>query len=144
ERLDPVATGISTRLWTIEISADGSMLAAVGPSTIGVYELATGRLLGAIPQGNDERFTRVAFVRPDRLRLYRIPSAGLAPGRDPLASIEVFDFDVPGKRLTRISTIANVRRPFSLTFDDDGGRVIAWERGNSLSLFDVASGRLMT
>ena len=35
---------------------------------------------------------------PDRLRLYRIPSAGSEPSGEALASIEIFDFDVPGKQ----------------------------------------------
>ena len=143
DKLERISTGISARIWSIEISADGSKLATEGRESIGVWELPGGRLLGSIPQGPDGTVTRVAFLGPDRLRLYRIPSSGEAPWREALASIEVFDFEVPGKRLTRTSTIPNIRRPFSLAFDDSRERLIVWERGNSLSLFDVASGRLV-
>jgi WD40 repeat protein len=143
DKLERISTGISARIWNLEISADGSKLATVGNESIGVWELPGGRLLGSIPQGPDGTLTRVAFLGPDRIRLYRIPSSGDAPWREALASIEVFDFEVPGKRLTRTSTIPNIRRPFSVAFDDSRARLVVWERGNSLSLFDAASGRLV-
>ncbi|HKF42861.1 MAG TPA: hypothetical protein VKG01_07165 [Thermoanaerobaculia bacterium] len=144
-KLERVHTPISTRLWNLEISPDGSIVAAVGPDSIGVYSLATGRLLGAIPQASGDRFfNRVTFPGPGRLRLFRVPSAGSAPWLEPFASVEVADFDFTAKRLITRATIAPIRRPFSLSFDEAGERLIAWERGSSLSLFDAATGRLVS
>jgi hypothetical protein len=142
--LERVRTPISTRLWNLEISPDGSTVAAVGPSSIGIYQLSTGRLLGAIPLAVGESFSRVAFLGPGSLRIFRIPSPGSAPWREPFASVEVVDFDVAAKRLTARAAIAPIRRPFALTFDDSGERLIAWERGSSLSLFEAATGRLVS
>ena len=63
-------------------------------------------------------------------------------GEEP-ASVEILDFDVAARRLVPRATIAPLHRPFSLTFDDRAGRVIVWERGSSLSLFDSTNGRLV-
>ena len=142
--LDRIRTPISTRLWNLEISPDGSRIAAIGTSSIDVYELATGRLVAAIPQAADERFTRPIFLDRNRLRLFRIPSAPPAAEVEAFGSVEVADFDLAARRRIARSTIAPIRRPFSLAFDASGERLIAWERGSSLSLFDAASGNLVS
>lgn len=138
-----VRTAISARIWNLEISPEGSRLAVIGRATVDVYETESGRLLGSIPLAPDERFWRVVFVARDLVRLYQIPTPVVALSRDELASIEVFDFDVAARKLAPRATIPNIRRPFGLTFNDRAGRVLVWERRSSLSLFDLATGRLV-
>ena len=138
----PVRTPIAALYGRIAISPDGSRLAAAGETALGVYELPSGRLLGSIPLDEDERFSRFVFLDRDRLRLYKIPSAGVARAGDTLGTIEVSDYD-PAARRIRSASIANVRRPFALTFEDRDGRLLVWERGSALSLFDVSDGRLI-
>jgi hypothetical protein len=138
-----VHTPVSGRIWDLEVSPDGTRLAVTGESTTGVYEIPSGRLLGSIPLSSDERFTRIAFVERERLRVYRIPRLGSPASRDELVSIEAFDFDLGARKLVPRATIPNIRRPFALTFDDRERRLIVWERGSSLSLFDLDSGRLL-
>jgi len=134
---------ISARIGNIEISPDGSRLALHGGGAFGVYEIPSGRLIGSVPPGTDEQFSRVAFLRRDRLRIYRMPfGVTVRAGEEP-ASVEILDFDVAARRLVLRATIAPLHRPFSLTFDDRAGRVIVWERGSSLSLFDSTNGRLV-
>lgn len=136
-------TPVSGRIWDIQISPEGSRLAVIGESTAGIYEIPSGRLAASVPLSSDERFTRVVFVERDRLRLYRIPRLAAGPSREDPVSIEVLDFDVAARKLAALSTIPNIRRPFGLTFDDRRKRLIVWERGSSLSLFDVDTGRLV-
>jgi hypothetical protein len=139
----PVRTSIAARNGRIAISDDGSRLAAAADTTLGVYEIPSGRLKGSIALDEDERFTRFVFVGPERLRLYRIPSFGAARAGETLATIEIADYDPASRRVTRSASVPNVHRPFGLTFDDHGGRLLVWERGSSLSLFDVSDGRLV-
>ena len=136
----PVHTSISALYGRIAISPDGSRVAAAQETTLGVYDLSSGRLLGSIALDDDERFSRFVFIDRDRLRLYRIPSAARAG--ESLGAIEVSEYD-PAARRIRSSTIANVRRPFALTFEDPARRLLVWERGSALSLFDVSDGRLI-
>jgi hypothetical protein len=138
----PVHTSISALYGRIAISQDGTRLAAAQESALGIYELPSGRLLGSIALDEDERFSRFVFIGRDRLRLYRIPSAGTASVGEALGTIEVSDYDAAGRRI-RSATIANVHRPFALAFEDRGGRLLVWERGSAVSLFDVSDGRLV-
>jgi hypothetical protein len=139
-----VRTPISGRIWNLEISPEGSRIAILEGSTAGVFELPSGRLLASVPLSSDERITRLAFLSSDRLRLYRIPSPGRAPSQEELASIEVLDFDISARKLGPRTTIPNIRRPFGLTFDGRERRLLVWERGSSLSLFDLDTGRLLS
>ena len=136
-------TPISERIGNIAISPEGSRLAIAGERALGIYEIPSGRLLGSIALDSDERFSRFVFVGRDRLRLFRIPSAAVARAGEELATIEVSDFDVPARRLVERVAIPNLHRPFSLAFDDRDGRVLVWEKGSALSLFDLASSRFV-
>ncbi len=136
----PVHTSITALYGRIALSPDGSRVAAAQEKTLGLYDLSSGRLLGSIALDDDERFSRFVFIDRDRLRLYRIPSAARAG--ESLGAIEVSEYD-PAARRIRSSTIANVHRPFALTFEDRSGRLLIWEKGSALSLFDVTHGRLI-
>jgi hypothetical protein len=138
-----VRTPISARIDNIELSPDGSRLTVHGDGSFVVYEIPSGRLLASLPPGPNERFSRVVFLERDRLRIYRMPYAGAVRAREEPASIEVLDFEVSARKLTQRATIAPIHRPFALTFDDRAGRVIVWERGSSLSLFDLTTGGLV-
>ena len=134
---------VSARIGNLELSPDGSRLAVHGGESLGVYEVPSGRLHASLPPAPDERFRRVAFLQRDRIRVCWIPTAAAARAEEEVASIEILDFDVAARKLTPQATIAPLRRPFALTFDDRAGRVIVWERGSSLSLFDLTTGRLI-
>ena len=138
-----VHTPVSGRIWDLEISPEGSRVAVVTDNTAAIHEVPSGRLVASVPLSSDERFTRLSFAERDRLRLYRIPRP-ISPLQAEAVSIDVLDFDVAAKKLLPRPTIPNLRRPFALTFDDREKRLIVWERGSSLSLFDIETGRLLS
>src|SRR5262249_52823871 len=118
-----VRTPVSGRIWNLEISPDGARVAVVGDAAVAVHEIPSGRLLASVAFAA-ERFSRVVFPPRARPRLYRIPSPRASPLAQEPAAIEIFEFDVTARRLLRPATIANIRRPFALTFDERRGRLL--------------------
>jgi hypothetical protein len=66
-------------------------------------------------------------------------AADEAPGPG-LASIGIVDFQIDARKLKETATIANLRRTFSIAFNDLGERLIILERGGQVSLFDASTG----
>jgi hypothetical protein len=138
-----VRTPISTRVWTIAMSPDGSRLAVIEEKTISVFEVPSGRLLASAAKDSSRHYLRIVFLSEQKLRIYRMDpvsssAAGVFPGP---ASMEIVDFEIDARRLKPTASIENLRRPFSLAFDNLGERLIVWEKGGQVSLYDASTGR---
>src|SRR5438552_13265774 len=88
----------------------------------------------------------MVFLTEQTLRIYRmdpLPASATvdeAPGPG-LASIGIVDFQIDTRKLEETATIKNLRRTFSIAFNDLGERLIVSERGGPVSLFDASTGR---
>jgi hypothetical protein len=142
-----VRTPLSARVWNIAMSPEGSRVALVESKTVSVFEVPSGRLVASAAVDSEKNYHRVVFLGKERLRLYRLwPGGPASPLNSPaFGAIGVLDFDLAARTLREIASIENIRRPYSLAFDDRGERLIALEQEGSVSLFDVSNGwRLAT
>jgi hypothetical protein len=142
-----VRTPISTRLFNIVMSPNGSRLAVIEEKTISVFEVPSGRLLASAARDSAKHYLRIVFLSEQRLRIYRMGPFGAIAAGDAgsgLASIGILDFEIDTRRLKETASIENLRRPFSIGFNDTGERLIVWEKGGQVSLFDVSTGQRLS
>jgi ABC-type transport system involved in multi-copper enzyme maturation permease subunit len=145
-RLEPGAKQIATQLVmrsprTAQLSDDGSRLAITTHGKIEVYEVSTGRLLGAATGiGSTSRQT-LFFAGPDVVRLLEI-SFGAAP------TMQIREFDVRRRKLTTTSarpaprsTMVQVNRDGSRLFLRQEAVVLDTKTGNVLATLPVKSAR---
>ncbi len=139
-------TPMTTTASNITMSPDGSRLAVIEEHAISVFDVPSGRLLASAAKDPARHYLRLVFLTEQTLRIYRMdplpPSATVdeAPGPG-LASIGIVDFQIDARKLKETATIENLRRTFSLAFNDLGERLIVWEKGGQVSLFDASTGR---
>jgi len=134
-------TPISTRVWILAMSSNGSRLAAIEEKTIAVYDVVSGRLVASAALDPRNSYLRAVFLEDERVRVYRIgPVPAAKTGEPSSVSIGVLDFDLRARTFRQAGSVESVRRPFSLAFDDRGERLIVWERGGAVFLFDIATG----
>lgn len=139
-----VQTPISTRVRNIAMSPGGSRLAVLGEKTISVFEVPSGRLLASAATDSAKHYLRIVFLGEENLRIYRMGPLGAIAAGDAssgLASIGILDLEIDARRLNETASIENVRRPFSIGFNDTGERLILWEKGGQVSLFEASTGR---
>src|SRR6202162_4523869 len=139
-----VRTPISARVWNIVMSPGGSRLAVMEEKTISVFEVPSGRLLAAAATDFAKHYLRIVFLSEQKLRIYRMgPLGAIAAGEaaSALASIGILDFEIDARKMKETASIENVRRPFSIGFNDRGERLIVWEKRGQVSLFDASTGR---
>jgi hypothetical protein len=128
------------------MSPGGSRLAVNEENTISVFALPSGRLLASTTADPARHYLRMVFLTEQTLRIYRMdplpPGATVdeAPGPG-LASIGIVDFQIDARKLKETAIIENLRRTFSIAFNDLGERLIVSERGGQVSLFDASTGR---
>ena len=141
-----VRTSLSARVWNIAISPEGSRVALVESKTVSVFEIPSGRLVASAAVDSEKNYHRVVFLGKEKLRLYRLwPGGPASPLNSPaFEAIGVLDFDLAARTLRETASIGNIRRPYSLAFDDRHERLIALEKEGSVSLFDVSNGRRLT
>ena len=138
-------TPITARASRIAMSPGGSRLAVIEENAISIFEVPSGRLLASTTTDPTRHYLRMVFLTERTLRIYRmdpLPSSATvdeAPGPG-LASIGIVDFQIDARKLKETATIENLRRTFSLAFDDFGERLIVWEKGGEVSLFDASTG----
>jgi hypothetical protein len=141
-----VRTPISMKVENIAMSPGGSRLAVMEEKTISVFEVPSGRLLASAAKDPARHYLRMVFLTERTLRISRmdpLPASAAfdeAPGPG-LASIGIVDFEIDARKVKETATIANLRRTFSLAFNDLGERLIVWEKGGQVSLFDASTGR---
>jgi hypothetical protein len=139
-------TPVTTTASSIAMSPGGSRLALIEENAISVFEVPSGRLLASAAKDPARHYLRMVFLTEQTLRIYRMDSlpssaaADEAPGPG-LASIGILDFQIDARKLKETATIENLRRTFSLAFNDLGERLIVWEKGGEVSLFDASTGR---
>jgi hypothetical protein len=139
-----VRTPISTRVRNIAMSPGGSRVALLEEKTVSVFEVPSGRLLASAATDSTKHYLRIVFLSEQKLRIYRMGPLGAIAAGDAasgLASIGIIDFEIDARRLKETASIENVRRPFSIGFNDRGERLIVWEKGGQVSLFDASTGR---
>src|SRR5439155_8036627 len=109
----------------IAMSPNGSRLAVIEENAISVFEVASGRLLASAAKDPARHYLRMVFLTEATLRIYRmdpLPASAAvdeAPGPG-LASIGIVDFQIDARKLKETATIENLRRTFSLAFNDRG------------------------
>ncbi len=139
-----VSTPISTRVWNLAMSPGGSRLAVIEEKTVSVFDVTSGRLLASAATDSDKHYLRIVFLSEQKLRIYRMGPLGAIAAGDAasgLSSIEILDFEIDARKLKETASIENLRRPFSVGFSDTGERLIVWEKGGQVSLFDASTGR---
>jgi hypothetical protein len=141
-----VRTPISTKVWNIAMSPNGSRLAVMEEKTISVFDVPSGRLLASAETDSARHYLRTVFLSEQKLRIYRMGPLGAIAAGDAeraLGSIGILDFEIDARRLNETASIENVPRPFSIGFNDLGERLIVRQRGGEVSLFDASTGRLI-
>jgi hypothetical protein len=139
-------TPVTTRAPNVALSPNGSRLAVNEENAISVFEVPSGRLLASTTTDPARHYLRMVFLTEQTLRIYRmdpLPASATvdeAPGPG-LASIGIVDFQIDARKLKETATIENLRRTFSIAFNDLGERLIVSERGGPVSLFDASTGR---
>jgi len=139
-------TPVTTRPPNIAMSPNGSRLAVNEENAISVFAVPSGRLLASTTADPARHYLRMVFLTEETLRIYRmdpLPASATvdeAPGPG-LASIGVVDFQIAARKLKETAAIENLRRTFSIAFNDRGERLIVSERGGPVSLFDASTGR---
>jgi DNA-binding beta-propeller fold protein YncE len=137
---------MTTTASNIAMSPAGSRLAVIEENAISVFDVLSGRLLASTTTDPARHYLRMVFLTEQTLRIYGMdplpPSATIdeAPGPG-LASIGIVDFQIDARKLKETATIENLRRTFSLAFNDLGERLIVWEKAGQVSLFDASTGR---
>jgi hypothetical protein len=135
-------TPISARVSNIAMSPGGSRLAVIEEKAISVFEVPSGRLLASAATDPARLYLRIVFLTEQKLRIYRMdPSSAAGQAAPGPASIEIVDFEIDARKLRQTASIEDLRRPFSLAFNDLGERLIVWEKGGQVSLFDASTGR---
>ncbi len=120
-RLEPGARKIATQLvmggmWDVQLSDDGSRLAITTRDKIEVYEVRTGRLLGAASTGNRGTMREsLFFAGRDVVRLFEISSG-------PNAKMRLREFDLRSRKLTTSADQPSPRSPM-MQVSRDGSRV---------------------
>jgi ABC-type transport system involved in multi-copper enzyme maturation permease subunit len=145
-RLEPGAKQIATQLVmrsprTAQLSDDGSRLAITTRDKIEVYEVRTGRLLGATTGIGSTTRQTLFFAGPDIVRLLEI-SYGTAP------TMRFREFDVSRRKLTSTPERPGPRSPM-VQVNSDGSRlylrqdavVLDTKTGNVLATLPVKSAR---
>ena len=136
-------TPISTRVENIAMSPGGSRLAVMEEKTISVFEVPSGRLLASAMRDSAWHYLRIVFLTEQKLRIYRMYPLFANVGGDAasrMASIGILDFEIDARKLKETASIENVRRSFSIAFNDPGDRLIVWEEAGEVSLFDTSTG----
>jgi len=142
----PAATRVSFDVWPsrLALSQGGTRLAALVRSTLTVTDVATGRLLAAVPFPEpDEEFFSMRFLPEGRLRIdERLYSVSVADFRMPRFTAMELDPSGPGHgRLTLLSSIESPKAG-AWTVSKDGERVAAQSR-NLLQLFAMRTRELL-
>jgi hypothetical protein len=136
---------MTTTASNIAMSPSGSRLAVIEENAVSVFDVPSGRLLASATTDPARHYLRMVFLTEQTLRIYRMDSlpptaaAEEVPGPG-LASIGIVDFQIDAKKMKETATIENLHRTFSIAFNDPGERLIVWERGGQVSLFDASTG----
>lgn len=142
DRVKPeaVETRISASAWNpLVLSGDGTRIASLG-QTISVFDLASGKLLGAARSEAPAWSYRGSFVTTDLVRVWRRLSPPRAEER---ATIEILEFDMSRKKLARTGSIRLAPTIWPLLSDRAGDRLlIRSENGSRVALYDGRTGAL--
>jgi ABC-type transport system involved in multi-copper enzyme maturation permease subunit len=119
-RLEAGAKQTATQLvipipWQAQLTEDGSRLAVARGDKIEVYEVNTGRLLGAAKGINSGDIRKIFFAGPNVVRVFET-------SRGRVASMRIREFDLSRRKLTTTADRPAPRTPFVLV-TRDGSRL---------------------
>lgn len=138
QRLEPLATGITSFPHAVALSTDGSRIALIDQGGIlTIYDLPSRRSLGSAraPAGPAWAMS-LAFVTADTLRIYV---------RDPPNSrFSIFEYSIATKTLRETGQFATARYAMLRFTGDQARALIRSQRGDLLELRDARSGALLT
>ena len=138
QRLEPIATGITSFPHAVALSTDGSRIALIDQGGIlTIYDLPSRRSLGSAraPAGPAWAMS-LAFVTADTLRIYV---------RDPPNSrFSIFEYSIATKTLRETGQFATARYAMLRFTGDQARALIRSQRGDSLELRDARSGAILT
>jgi hypothetical protein len=123
------------------LSPDGRRVAAIQDDRLTVDDVETGRLLASVPLTGELWSSRLAFVGPNRIRMYQFAARPSTP-KPPVTPLD-YDFDISeldlatGKmattgRLSKVQGVVGILSP-------DGSRIILRTR-DQLQLHDARTG----
>ncbi|HVE65531.1 MAG TPA: hypothetical protein VNC59_03040, partial [Thermoanaerobaculia bacterium] len=129
-----------SRWISLSLSPDEKRIATLGwqrgatHPLVSVYELASGKLIGAAPvAGGGQLF----FAAPDVVRVYSSASQPRVPERD----VAIAEFDLSARKIVTTGRIGSVSGPVFLRIDPSGRRVLVHEsRKREIRLHDGRSG----
>jgi hypothetical protein len=116
-----------------QLSADGSRIAVTRSNRLEVYELESGRLLGAAPGIRDGDVAAMFFAGPNVVRVVEITH-----GKDQAAVVR--EFDMSTRTLSTSATAVPTSGPRIVHFTADGSRVHL--RGDGITL-DAHTGAVL-
>jgi hypothetical protein len=140
---EAVETRISASAWNpLVLSPDGTRVASVG-ETISVFDIASGKLLGAARAKTPAWIYRGAFVTAELVRVWRQLSP---PSSGETVTIEILEFDIPAKKLVRTGSIRLAESVWPVLADPDGDRLLIRSSGGSktIALYDGRTGAILS
>lgn len=126
----------------LALSPDGRRVAAILGGRLTVDDVETGHLLGSVPLDGSPK---LAFVAPDRIRLYQLPEVRFLPGRTvggPMAAFDILELDLATGRTEATGRLSGVHEASAWTLSPDGSRMIL-RTGSRLQLRDARTGELL-
>ncbi len=130
----PVTFKCPGGVYELLLSSDGRLLAAVGPNSVLVWDIPTGKELHTFPTRLHIRATTAAFSCDGKFLAVRSPrQPGQAPGR--AVSIVLWDIDT-GKKVREFPFVDY----YSVLFSPDG-QYLAATGSELICVWEVATGR---
>ncbi|HEV2856229.1 MAG TPA: hypothetical protein VHC97_25795 [Thermoanaerobaculia bacterium] len=122
----------------LALSPDGRRIAIASRHRLTVEDVETGRLLASAGYGGELWFSRLAFVGPDRVRLYQISS----PMKSGSRSLDIFEIDVATSKVLETGRLSDLHGFSGWLPSPDGERALLRTR-TQLQLRDARTGELL-
>lgn len=123
------------------LSPDGRRLAVASRQRLTVEDVDTGRLLASAGYEGEVWFSRLAFIGPDRVRLYRYPTEWETSSGE-RRSFEILELDLATGKLAATGSVKGLRTLTGWGLSPDGERMILLNR-RQCRLLDARTGELL-
>lgn len=138
----PAPVSVTGWLEGFALSQDGRRIAVATHNRLRVEDLDAGRVLASARYEGQLWFSRVFFVGPDRVRLYRFLSGDWSPASRGVAGFDILELDIKTGKLEQTGSIADVNGLMGWTLSPDRERAILRNR-RQLHLRDTRTGELL-
>lgn len=126
--------GLPASVYSILLSPDGSLLASLEHEQASVFEVKTGRLLGAFHFSANSRVSAAWFATPDKIRVFR-----RGPSAAPQWLLESFEIDVVHRTVNRTGTLALSALNQQIIRSPSGDRLLIFDPTGPVRLVDARS-----